>query len=146
MNTLRISLLVLLLTSAAPLLPGQSAIPNCDGVPPLGMASLEKIEVAERNYSRGLASDNEGLVESSLCYALQLRLAYPDRSFPLLETAVDRLVAKGSSVKIRYKAFLASTIFASPRLIDRGRLPSRDADALFVEVARQLDSKLLVSM
>ena len=114
-------------------------------VPCLGRTDSTRLDAAERNYVSGLRADNHGLVESSLSYAMQLRLRYPDRHFPLLEHAVDRLVVEGADAGIRYKAMLASTVFAAPRLIDaRATEGIGDCDGLFAEISAQLERKLLV--
>ena len=143
MNTSRITLIAILITISCSAAMAQG---SGSAIPLLGAASSERIDVAVRNYEMGLASGNDGLVESSLHYAVQLRLSYPKRGFRTLEKAIDRLVAKGATARIRYKAFLASTVFASPLLVD-GRIVSNtsDPDAMFAEIARQLDGKLLVS-
>jgi hypothetical protein len=116
------------------------------GIPALGNTRVEKLAEAEANYLNGLKSDNPGLVESSLYYVLQLRIAYPDRKFPKLESAVDLLVAEGPTAGIRYKASLASTVFAAPRLIDPTRTAIlTDNNDFFASIAEQLSNKLLVS-
>lgn len=145
MYTLRLFFIIPLLFVFSSISNTQPVDGNSRTIPVLGRSVTERLAEAEANYSKGLASDNNGLVESSLYYALQLRLAYPDRAFPLLEKAVDRLVANGRTVGIRYKALLASTVFVSPGIIDRGSVEDiADNDKLFSAVADQLESKLLV--
>lgn len=115
------------------------------GTPCLGNSDGSRLADAERNYAAGLLSTNHGLVESSLSYAMQLRLRYPDHPFPTLEQAVDRLVLEGPTAGIRYKAMLASTVFAAPRLIDtRATDGIADCEQLFAEISAQLERKLLV--
>lgn len=143
MNTSRLTLIAVLVTFSCSIASAQG---SGSSIPPLGAGSAERIDIAVRNYEKGLASGNEGLVESSLHYAVLLRLTYPKREFAALEKAVDRLVAKGVSARIRYKAFLASTVFASPLLVDaRSCSNATDSDAMFADIARQLDGRLLVS-
>ncbi|MBR9974449.1 MAG: hypothetical protein KFF77_02620 [Bacteroidetes bacterium] len=145
MKTLRLTLIAVLLCTAASIASAQNVTDDASGIPSIGTTRSERLAEAERNYANGLASGNDGLVESSLYYSLQLRLAYPERNFAALELAVDRLVAKGATTRIRYKAFLASTVFASPLLVESARLAAfQSSDAVFAEVARQLDGRLLV--
>lgn len=145
MYTLRLLPIIPLLFVFSSIFHAQPVGGNSRTIPVLGRSVTERLTEAEANYSKGLASDNDGLVESSLYYALQLRLAYPERAFPRLEKAVDGLVANGRTVGIRYKAHLASTVFVSPSIIDRGSVEDiADNDKLFSAVADQLESKLLV--
>jgi hypothetical protein len=151
MKTLHSILLILSLFMGGSLLwaqtlpatnPSQDSAP---GVPPLGTPRVEKLAEAEANYLRGLISDNPGLVESSLCYAVQLQLAFPDMNFWKLENAVDLLMTDGQTAGIRYKASLASIVFASPRLVDDSLTSSpTDVNGYFASIAEQLSDKLLV--
>lgn len=146
MNTLRLTLIAVLLSITTGTAFAQNGADETSGVPSLGTTRIDRLAEAERNYANGLASENDGLVESSLYYALRLRLAYPEICFASLERAIDRLVAKGATTRIRYKAFLACTVFASPLLVDAAGLATLESsDAVFAEVARQLDGRLLVS-
>ncbi|MDX9758022.1 MAG: hypothetical protein RBU27_02580 [Bacteroidota bacterium] len=114
-------------------------------IPCLGRGDSTRLADAECNYVSGLCAENHGLVESSLSFAVQLRLRYPDRSFTALERAVDRLVLDGATPGIRYKAMLASTVFAAPRLIDTHVTDGiGDGDELFAAISAQLGRKLLV--
>jgi hypothetical protein len=145
MYTLRLLAIIPFLLVFTSMLHAQTTDPGNRTIPVLGSSAIEQLTEAEANYAEGLSSENDGLVESSLYYALQLRLMYPERDFVRLEKAVDKLVADGRSVGIRYKALLASTVFASPGIIDRGSVENiADNDRLFAAVADQLESKLLV--
>ena len=145
MSTLRLLPIIPLLLVFTSILHAQPADRDNGTIPVLGSSATERLAEAETNYANGLASDNDGLVESSLYYALQLRLMYPERDFSLLEKAVDKLVGNGRTTAIKYKALLASTVFASPSIIDRGSVEDiADNDRLFSVVANQLESKLLV--
>lgn len=143
MNTPRLALIAFLIIITSSVAAAQE---NGTATPALGTTRSERLDLAVDNYALGLTSENTGLVESSLYYAVQLRLAYPERRFFALEHAIDRLVAKGATARVRYKAFLASTVYASPLLVDRVRVAGiHDADAAFAEIARELDGRLLVS-
>ncbi|MFA6234518.1 MAG: hypothetical protein WC824_10105 [Bacteroidota bacterium] len=146
MNALRMTLIALLFIPGISILSAQSNHYTLTKHPVLGKLDVAKLADAEMNYTAGLASDNNGLVESSLYYALQLRLAYPERSFPKLYRAIDELVKDGRSQCIRYKAALACTVFAAPRLIERNQITDlSDTNEFFSSIAQQLESKLLVS-
>lgn len=145
MYTIRLLPIIPLLLVFTSILHTQPADRDNGTIPVLGRSATERLTEAEANYANGLASDNDGLVESSLYYALQLRLMYPERDFSRLEKAVDKLVANGRTTAIKYKALLASTVFASPSIIDHGSVEAiADNDRLFSVVANQLESKLLV--
>lgn len=146
MNTLRTIFTTVFVIASMSLLSAQTIDSAAKQHPVLGRLQPAKSEIAASNYARGLESDNDGLVESSLYYALQLRLAFPDLSFPTLNAAVDNIVKTGRTHSIRYKASLASTVFASPLLIDADTISTlTDPNEFFSSVAHQLERKLIVS-
>jgi hypothetical protein len=111
----------------------------------IGSASGNTLALAVKNYRMGLESENDGLVESSLYYAVCLRLKFPDKDFRTLENAIDDLVTRGATETIRFKAYLASTVYASPELIECDRLPEDgDTPAFFANLGNQLQQRLLV--
>ncbi len=111
----------------------------------LGTATEQKLDLAVQNYMMGLKSDNDGLVESSLYYAVRLRIAYPEKDLEALETTIDGLVTGGKTPSIRYLAYLASTLYASPSLVNREDLEqTSDITSFFASVSEQLQSRLIV--
>ncbi|MBE0645070.1 MAG: hypothetical protein IH600_13385 [Bacteroidetes bacterium] len=146
MKTIHTILIVLLTIAGMSVLRAQPNNDAIEGVPGLGITRIDRLAEAEANYTAGLSSENNGLVESSLYYALHLRIAYPEQEFAALETAIDDLVKDGRTHCIRYKASLASTVFSSPRLIDpKLATATNDMNGFFTMVAKQLEQKLLVS-
>lgn len=146
MKSIRIPFIALLTILAVSILHAQSDTATEAACLGLGHARTEKLDEAEKNYAAGLMSGNDGLVESSLYYAVRMRLACPDRNFTTLQSSVDKLVKEGRTHCIRYKASLASTVFASPRLIDADESDSpADMNSYFSNIAEQLEHKLLVS-
>ena len=111
----------------------------------LGIATEKKFDQAVQNYIMGLKSDNDGLVESSLYYATRLRIAYPGEDLNALETTIDGLVTRGRTPSIRYMAYLASTLYASPSLVNREDLErTPNITSFFASVSEQLQSRLIV--
>ena len=111
----------------------------------LGTVSNERLPLAIKNYRMGMNSENDGLVESSLYYAVRLRIAYPETDLTELETVIDDLVTEGRTQSIRYLAYLASTLFASPSLVDRETLEhTEDIPTFFGSVSEQLQNRLIV--
>lgn len=113
--------------------------------PALGTATTTKLETAKKNYLMGLRSDNEGVLESSMYYALRMRLAYPELEMNAISREIDRLTNEGQSSSIRYKAHIASTIFAAPSLVDTDLVATAtDIPSYFVALSHQLQQQLLV--
>lgn len=111
----------------------------------LGNATGKKLDLAIQNYIMGLKSGNDGLVESSLYYATRLRIAYPGIDLKELETTIDELVTRGRTPSIRYMAYLSSTLYASPSLVNREDLEQTpDITTFFASVSEQLQSRLIV--
>ena len=140
-----ITLLLPLFLLAGTLSAQQTATRNEAHALNIGTTSVHSLSLAVKNYRMGLEARNEGLVESSLYYAVCLRLKFPEETFPSLEKAIDRLVSRGATRTIRFKAYLASTVYASPALIDCSRLPiDGDVPAFFASIGNQLQTQLLV--
>ncbi|MCA9731276.1 MAG: hypothetical protein H6696_01000 [Deferribacteres bacterium] len=60
-------------------------------------------------YADCLEKQNEGILETSFVWILQLKVNFPEKDLSLLENKIDMLVLSGKSENIRYKAFLVST-------------------------------------
>ncbi|MDT8324716.1 MAG: hypothetical protein RRA94_11420 [Bacteroidota bacterium] len=144
MKTLITMLLPLLLTASMLTAQNSTSVTEAPALN-IGTTSDAAFTLAVRNYRMGLEADNQGLVESSLYHAVCLRLKYPEKDLRALEAAVDRLVSKGASKTIRFKAYLASTVFASPDLIDCSKLSGEgDSTGFFADISAQLQNRLLV--
>ena len=73
------------------------------------------IQNAKRNYLWTLQSDNDGVVESALAYVVQLRIILPREDMKAIESVVGDLALNGPTPVIRYKAYLATQVFANPQ-------------------------------
>lgn len=144
MKTLITLLLPLLLSAPASF--AQDTTAGTDTVVlDIGTAQVDKLALAMKNYRMGLESENEGLVESSLYYAVCLRLKFPEMDLHELERSIDHLVSRGTTQAIRYKAYLASTVYASPGLVDASLLPrGENVPGFFAGIGNQLQTRLLV--
>jgi hypothetical protein len=99
---------------------------------------------AERQYTAGLASLNEGVVVSALAQAMRLRIAHPGEDLGRLHDAVGRLVHEGRTPAIRAKASVAAVVFDSPELFAQEETAEfATADEFFGTVARQLAESML---
>jgi hypothetical protein len=124
---------------------GQDTEAKMADIPMLGGTAGAPKHCAISNYALGLRSDNAGLTESCLYYAVQLRVSKPDLDLGLLEREIDALVAGGKTLSIRRKAALASIIFASPSLVE---LPPHSTapgiDNFFASLNEQITARLVV--
>ncbi len=99
-------------------------------------ADLPKVS---RNYLYCLRSDNTGIVESALAHVAYIRLALPAADLKDLKDAVRNLADKDCVPSVRYKAYLASMVFASPALFARiPDVPYADSREFFAAVDSQL--------
>ena len=145
MKTLLLTLMSLLLFLPGDLLRSQTKTTDTQVTLALGGTGQVPSTRALRNYAHGLQSENDGVVESSLYFAVQLRLAFPASDMEDLSKAIDALVAHGRTHSIRHKAFMASTLFASPKLVNAESVRSAETiDACFADISRQITSKLVV--
>ncbi|HOJ03006.1 MAG TPA: hypothetical protein PK916_03285 [Bacteroidota bacterium] len=145
MNALYGILLGIVLITGSGLAQTRSTAAIDDAVPPLSNSDRQPSAVAIKNYERGLLSDNDGVVESSLYYAVRLRLTHPSHDFTTLSRAIDKLVASGRTPSIRYKAYLASTLYAAPALVRIETTSSPESmHDFFLDISEQLRSRLLV--
>ncbi|MCZ7555205.1 MAG: hypothetical protein M5R41_02215 [Bacteroidia bacterium] len=146
MKTLLLTLFVAMLLFSGPgSISAQDTRTDAAALPPLGANTNAPLRNALLNYATGLRSDNCGLVESCLYYAVQLRVHNPEMDLSVLEKEIDALVAGGKTLSIRRKAALASILFVSPSL---AILPSategKDIDAFFAALNEQVTAKLVV--
>jgi hypothetical protein len=146
MKTLVITLSILLISAAGYVeASGQKPEAEATGIPSLGGNAATPKLCAVSNYAQGLRSDNTGLVESCLFYAVQLRIKKPELDLRKLEKEIDALVAGGATLSIRRKAALASIIFASPALAGSSLTDEqKNIEGFFATLNEQITSRLVV--
>lgn len=146
MKTLLLTLFVAMLLFSGPgSISAQDTRTDAAALPPLGANTNAPLRNALLNYAAGLRSDNCGLVESCLYYAVQLRICKPEADLRVLEKDIDALVAGGKTLSIRRKAALASILFAAPALAVRPPANAeKDIDAFFAALNEQVTAKLVV--
>jgi hypothetical protein len=114
--------------------------------PVLGKFSQAKKEALDRNYRADLESRNEGIVESSLAIVTMIKLDLPAEKLPLIKEQIEILKTSGTTPVIRYKAYLAGTVFADPSMFRQVSLNRYDdQDQFFNAVAGKLNQMFLSS-
>ncbi|KAA3618583.1 MAG: hypothetical protein DWQ05_06390 [Calditrichaeota bacterium] len=102
--------LVLLLT----LVPGMSIAQESNCTENLKKSIEKQLPRVIFSYGQNLSSPNEGVVESSLLFILQLTAAFPEKNYAVLEEKIDSLAAQAQSENVRYKAFIVSIFVKNP--------------------------------
>ncbi|RPI02425.1 MAG: hypothetical protein EHM64_14005 [Ignavibacteriae bacterium] len=114
--------------------------------PSLGTFTPEQKRDIDRNYAANLSSWHDGIVESSLAVVTMAKLDLPADELPLLEIKIKKLVATGATPVIRYKAYLAGSVFANPEMFKQeGSHTYGNSDELFGAIAERLNQTLLSS-
>ncbi len=123
----------------------QSDSNDSQSLPALSCNAKKISARAIRNYTEGLRSKNNGVVESCLYYAVRMRVEHADMDLGILESEIDALVKKGRTHSIRHKAAIASTIFASPALITlNSAAGSESINDFFSALSGQVTAQLVV--
>jgi hypothetical protein len=120
---------------------------TCDlrsGRPYLQLPVPHALYRAIGNYTAALQSENLGLVESGIFFAVQLRARYPREDVSCLVRALTRLTTWGATTAIRYKAMLALFACENPSLIPGEEASWKSTDEFFVLLARRMEMSLLV--
>lgn len=108
--------------------------------------SAEAVDKAPQNFENALKSDNPGLVESAIFLTVKYKLFYPEKNTGKLVKAIDRLVKKGQTKSIRYKAYLASEYMRHGELLANVEKEDyKDGDQFFKLLADKLEDELLVT-
>lgn len=102
------------------------------------------IAKAERCFVRCLDSENDGVVESAIAHLAKMKLAVPSAHCLKAERRLEALAANGRTATIRYKAYLAASIFSDPGLFASERKGEyNDGDELLAAIAGRLEESLL---
>ena len=100
----------------------------------------------DKSYAFALSSDNNGISESALAVAAMVKLDLPTENFSMIKKEVDRLVTKGETPVIRYKAYLVEAVFANPSMFkEEAARQYNDRDGLFGALAERMTKVLLTS-
>ena len=73
-----------------------------------------KLSQAKKNLLWTLKSDNDGVVESAIGQIAHMRVMVPLEDITDIEVALAQLANYGRTPAIRYKAYLATMVFANP--------------------------------
>jgi hypothetical protein len=104
---------------------------------------LEKVAC---RYVQCFKTGNPGVIESALGHAVRMKLYVPEVKCPELRQEINSLAVMGTTPSIRYKAYLASLVFDSPKLFkEEAARQYKDPDDLFNTIASRLQVALLGS-
>jgi hypothetical protein len=106
--------------------------------------SATRLEKARKNFIASLNSENDGVAESALAQVTHMRAMLPGVDLPDIEVTVDELASSGRTPVIRYKAYLASLVFANPRMFSQETaVDYTSGDEFFTAIASRLQQTLL---
>jgi hypothetical protein len=105
-----------------------------------------RVESGKRNYIMALRSGNQGLMESATMQVAKLRMIAPTTRLEDVKNIIDSLAVYGDTPSIRYKAYLAGTVFENPTWFSKKAYSGyQDHDEFFAAVSAQLQEKVLGS-
>ena len=105
-----------------------------------------RTEKGKKNYIMGLRSSNQGLAESSMMQSAKVIMTVPVARYEDVKNVIDSLSVYGGSPSIRYKAYLASSVFENPTWFAKKAYTAyEDTDEFFAAVAAQLQERILGS-
>jgi|WetSurSiteA1Bulk_404760.scaffolds.fasta_scaffold53158_2 hypothetical protein len=112
--------IIVSMTLAAALAAGQ-AFAQQQNTEPRILSCVESHRIAdiprtEKAYAQCLQSEVDGVVESALAHVTRLKLCVPEKEFPFIEKALERLMKEGRTPTIRFRAYLASMVHDMPSL------------------------------
>ena len=97
-----------------------------------------------KNYLVSLNSENEGVMEAGLAHVGRMMLYFPEMKFEDLEKKISELATNGPTPKIRYEAYLVSSVFTNPESYRaEGMKEYENPAALFTAVAARMQQTLL---
>ena len=106
--------------------------------------SVTRLERARKNFIASLNSENDGVAESALAQVAHMRAKLPGVNLPDIEATVDELANSGRTPVIRYKAYLASLVFAHPGMFSQETaVDYSSGDEFFTAIASRLQQTLL---
>ncbi len=102
------------------------------------------LQQAALNYAVALHSDCNGVVESAITHSTLLRIVAPRMDLNRIQSILADLAANGRTSEIRYRAYLATSVFDNPaRFENTLEVRYIDGDAFFRVVASQVHRTLL---
>lgn len=106
-----------------------------------GEAYMQK---AVETYTELLQSDYDGIVESSIGHLAYIRIGLPDVDLDRAQARIAVLAKSGRTPVIRYKAYLATMVFANPQMFrNTTTTESTESDPFFRDIASKAQSVLL---
>lgn len=106
---------------------------------PLTEKTLEQVK---KNFSMGLRSGNDGVIESTLMLVGQMKMRYPDCDMAELQRLVEQLAADCPSERIRYKAYLTAALCGDAEWFSADpKIMAAPSGQFFSVVAQRLNMK-----
>ena len=100
-----------------------------------------------QNYLACLSSANEGTVESAMAQIAWMQLRNPSLDLSGFKSQIDHLARKGSTLLIRYKAYLTGAVLENVRLFSNESHGSyNEADELYLAVSSRLSQTALSAL
>lgn len=136
------------LTLAASMASGQESIrqdaterPHLSSTLSYTTTNLSK---AKRGFVWTLKSNNDGVLESALAHIAKMRVVLPQEEMKEIEAVLGELASSGRTQVIRYKAYLATQVFASPSVFwEEAVAPHESSDEFFTAIASRLQATML---
>ena len=113
---------------------------------PMNSYQRVSLESVEKNFLDCFNCSCDRVIESGIAELARLKLVHLGSGSDDLRRRLKDLSIDGSTPAVRYKAYLAGTVFASPQMFAEDSLtPFSTQEELFQAIARRLDSNLLVA-
>ncbi|HQU74445.1 MAG: hypothetical protein KDI06_10715 [Calditrichaeota bacterium] len=97
----------------------------------------------QKQYSKSLAFENQGVVESAIVQLIVMKLRYPDLKMTKIEDDLRHLVLQGETSDLRYKAFVALYVLQNPRSINFDIKNLEDNEVAYLTVKTVLERQFM---
>lgn len=106
--------------------------------------STARLPQAKKSILWTLKSENDGVVESVLGQIVHMRIMLPQEDMKDIEESLTRLASYGRTPVIRYKAYLATLVFANPGMFRQDVAANyASSDEFLGAIASRLQQTLL---
>ena len=104
----------------------------------------QRVAYATKNLLAALQSANDGLVESALRVSAQMKMSHPGANVEGLVSAMNELWKKNPSGSMRYKAYIAMSVCATPEWYAQDKnVASATDDTFFRAASARMQEQLL---
>ncbi len=114
--------------------------------PVLSSYSDDQKQTIDKIFAYDLSTEYDGLTESALAIVTQVKLDTPADEYSNIREKIEELAKEGATQVIRYKAYLASVVFATPLMFGSEAVRAYESeDAMFSAIAERISKTLLSS-